>query len=36
VEWTTAGDGGVFGFLNGAQQSSLVINVLAGQACLAR
>ena len=36
VEWATAGDGGVFGFLDGAQATSLVINVLAGQACLAR
>ena len=36
VEWSTAGDGGVFGFLDGAQETSRVINVLAGQACLAR
>lgn len=36
VEWSTAGDGGVFGFLDGAQEPSQVTNVLAGQACLAR
>ncbi len=36
VEWAAAGDGGVFGFLEGSAETSRTTTVLAGQACLAR